>query len=136
MPKLDKVTNEMLNRLCDDTGFDIGQLAHDYAERIGKGYAEDVQKPLDWGRACLTISRSFADLSAQLLIKHAFQEQRRELEKRLKGDPEEAFRELRVAGETAMWVLDRHRIDGPDQNPKGFRDLLHNAVQQAKKFAK
>jgi hypothetical protein len=88
MSKLQNVTIEMLNRLADDTGFDIGQQAGDYADRMQKGYVENMpsDKAFEWGRSALTISRCFADLAAQLLIRHALAEQRRLLEDKLRAE--------------------------------------------------
>jgi hypothetical protein len=83
MPKLQNVTNANLKALLDTAG-DCQMDANDIADRIEKGYCDNVPNPAELARGFLAISRAFADVAHKLLVKAALQEQKAELETMLR----------------------------------------------------
>ena len=81
MPKLQNVTESALTELLENQSFEISQIAKDFADRMEKGYCDDLGNSMDLARAALSVSRSFSDLAAQLLSHAAFAELKRETER-------------------------------------------------------
>ena len=77
MPRLKNVTADDLAALLNDLD-DQTSCAHDYADRVQKGYLEDGAATLRAATSLLQVSRACADLAAQLLFRLRHEEDRAE----------------------------------------------------------
>lgn len=80
MPRLKNVTNADLAKLAD-AAFDVSQDAADYTQRLGQGYGDTLEGPLQRASGFLSVSRAFADLAHIILTKAQLEEQVRQTEK-------------------------------------------------------
>jgi len=85
MPKLHPVSAEMLRTFVDRDCYDAISIAHDYADRIQKGYVDDGAITLRDATDLLRASEAFAGLAMQMLYRLRTQEDRAELEKMLRA---------------------------------------------------
>ena len=85
MPKIHPVSAEMLRVFVDQDCDDAISIAHDYAGRIQKGYVDDGAITLRDAIDLVRASEAFAGLALQMLYRLRNQEDRAELEKRLRA---------------------------------------------------
>ena len=92
MPKLQNVTNAEITAAVERV-YDLHQELLDLANRVGQGYCDPIEKPIEAARALNSVIRSAADLQIALMTKAALDEQRRDVERLLteragkKSDP-------------------------------------------------
>lgn len=82
MAKLKNVTLEELKALDEATDVSI---FWDIANRIEKGYCDNLETPAELALTFLGVSRASADLASKILLKAQMQEQKRELQALLKA---------------------------------------------------
>lgn len=84
MGKLKNVSPHDLMRLSESAS-DLSAELYEVANRLEKGYCDDVAEPVSLARGFLALTRSAADVATFLLSKAASQEQQREIEALLKA---------------------------------------------------
>lgn len=83
MPRLKNVTIPELTAALDSLD-DPLQALHDIADRIEKGYCDEITEPVRAARTLLAMSRASAGLAQMVLFQLSLQEQRRETEKMIR----------------------------------------------------
>jgi hypothetical protein len=84
MPKLKNVTLEELHAAAE-AAQDAGQLASHIAQRAEQGYLDEVPEPIQRASAFMGAAAALNEVARMLILKATLQEQRRELEERLRA---------------------------------------------------
>lgn len=82
--KINEVTNTDIELLIK-SGYDICTYAFSYAEKIGKGNCEEIERPTQKAVSLLATSRALADLAARILARAANAEHASAYAEELKG---------------------------------------------------
>lgn len=80
MPKLKNVTAAEIKALQDQTDGILGDI-QDIADRIEKGYCDEIAEPAATARHFNAVARAAQNMVMMMLIKLAMQEQKAEIEK-------------------------------------------------------
>lgn len=84
MPKLKNVTVAELSEAANQA-MEAGQQAAYIAQRAEQGYLDEVESPIQTATTFLSASAALADLGRALILKASLQEQKRELEEKLRS---------------------------------------------------
>ena len=84
MPKLKNVTMDEL-KAAAELAMDAGQSASYIAQRCEQGYLDEVEQPIQTASTFLAASAALADVGRALILKASLQEQKKELEEKLRA---------------------------------------------------